>query len=179
MLREACLRIGALISVLTLTPLLCAAAPERRGDFWKAPPEPAASEASPRLPQAIRLPGIRHWHYMLRGVPDAYVDARSSIRRNAAALEGGRKLYVQHCASCHGATGFGVAGETQSLLPSPALLSFLVQKPIAVDEYLLWSIAEGGVAFDTAMPAFKDKLTRDEIWQIVMFMRAGFPEEGK
>jgi hypothetical protein len=31
----------------------------------------------------------------------------------------------------------------------------LVQQPIAVDQYLLWTISEGGKPFDTAMPAFK------------------------
>jgi mono/diheme cytochrome c family protein len=47
---------------------------------------------------------------------------------------------------------------------------------MAVDEYLLWTISEGGKPFDTDMPAFKDVLTPEEIWQVIAFMRAGFPE---
>jgi mono/diheme cytochrome c family protein len=27
------------------------------------------------------------------------------------------------------------------------------------------------------MPAFKEELSRGQIWQIIAFMRAGFPEE--
>ena len=64
-----------------------------------------------------------------------------------------------------------------SLNPSPALLAYMIQMPMSVDEYMLWSISDGGAAFGTKMPAFKDVLTRDEIWKIVTYMRAGFPVE--
>ncbi|MAT64611.1 MAG: hypothetical protein CMN57_03085 [Gammaproteobacteria bacterium] len=62
-----------------------------------------------------------------------------------------------------------------SLNPSPALLAYMIQMPMSVDAYMLWSISDGGAAFGTAMPAFKDILTQDEIWKIVSYMRAGFP----
>ena len=77
---------------------------------------------------------------------------------------------------CHGEQGLGDGEAGGDLTPSPALLGHLVQQPIAVDQYLLWSISEGGREFGTAMPAFKDKLTQDEIWQIIAYLRAGFPE---
>jgi len=51
----------------------------------------------------------------------------------------------------------------------------MIQMPMSVDEYMMWSISEGGKAFGTAMPAFKDTLSEEEIWKIVIFMRAGFP----
>jgi mono/diheme cytochrome c family protein len=47
--------------------------------------------------------------------------------------------------------------------------------PMAGDEYLLWTVSEGGKAFETAMPAFKDSLSEDQIWSIIAYMRAGFP----
>jgi mono/diheme cytochrome c family protein len=52
----------------------------------------------------------------------------------------------------------------------------MIRRPISVDEYLLWAIAEGGKQFDSEMPAFKDKLSREDIWRIVAYMRAGFPQ---
>ena len=55
----------------------------------------------------------------------------------------------------------------------------MIQRPISVDEYLLWSIAEGGKQFDTEMPAFKDALAREDIWKIIAYMRAGFPGAGR
>jgi mono/diheme cytochrome c family protein len=147
----------------------------RSGDIWRPPPATRDAEAPANLPKAMRLPGVRHWQYMLRGVPDTYADARSSAPRTIDTLRAGAALYARHCAACHGPNGFGVQDDRQSLLPSPALLAFLIQKPIAVDEYLLWSIADGGAAFDSPMPAFREVLSRDEIWQIVAYMRAGFP----
>ncbi|MEZ5857048.1 MAG: cytochrome c [Hyphomicrobiaceae bacterium] len=89
--------------------------------------------------------------------------------------EGGR-LYAPVCASCHGKSGLGDGEAGKALTPSPALLAYLVQHPMAADEYLLWSVSEGGKAFGTAMPAFKDTLKRDEIWKIIAYMRAGFPD---
>ena len=53
----------------------------------------------------------------------------------------------------------------KALSPSPALLAYMIRRPIAVDEYLLWSVSEGGMPLDTKMPAFKNKLSREEIWK--------------
>lgn len=65
----------------------------------------------------------------------------------------------------------------KALNPSPALLAYMIQMPMSVDEYMLWTISDGGAAFGTDMPAFKDVLSKDEIWKIVTYMRAGFPAE--
>ena len=61
-------------------------------------------------------------------------------------------------------------------MPSPALLSYMINRPISADEYLLWAIADGGEQFQTSMPAYKDKLSREDIWKVIAYMRAGFPE---
>ena len=119
---------------------------------------------------------MRHWTFMNEGVPDLYRGARSTVPATPETVTEGRTLYQAHCAVCHGATGMGDGEAARSLSPSPALLSYMVNMPMAVDEYLLWSVADGGAAFDTDMPAFKDTLTHEEIWTIIAFMRAGFPQ---
>lgn len=169
----------AAAATLMLAFALAGASPPDRLDLWKPAPKANEDEPSLNVPRALRLPGIRHWHYILRGVPKAYIDARSTVARSPQAIAAGAVLYGRHCASCHGATGLGAQVSAQSLLPSPPLLAFLVQKPIAVDEYLLWSISDGGRQFDSGMPAFKETLSREDIWAIIAFMRAGFPETGK
>ncbi|AZL61341.1 cytochrome c [Rhodobacteraceae bacterium HSP-20] len=117
----------------------------------------------------------RHWTYMNEGVPSAYRGARNPLRSTDETLAAGATLYAENCARCHGPTGFGDGEEGRSLTPSPALLNYLVQMPMAGDEYLLWTVSEGGKAFETAMPAFKDSLSEDQIWSIIAYMRAGFP----
>jgi mono/diheme cytochrome c family protein len=84
-------------------------------------------------------------------------------------------LYAEHCAGCHDPAGMGHGEAGLALYPSPALLAQLVRMPGGADEYLLWAIAEGGGAFASQMPAFADRLSREQIWQIIAYMRAGFP----
>lgn len=117
----------------------------------------------------------RHWTFMHQGIPAAYLGARNPLTPEAKTIAEGRALYQKNCASCHGKTGMGDGEAARSLNPSPALLAYMVQMPMSVDEYMLWSISDGGKAFGTAMPAFKDTLTKDEIWKVVTYMRAGFP----
>jgi len=117
----------------------------------------------------------RHWTFMHEGIPASYRDARNPYSPDANIIGEGRALYQENCASCHGATGMGNGEIANSLNPSPALLAHMIHMPMSVDQYLLWSIYDGGVTLGTAMPAFKEVLTQDEIWKIVTYMRAGFP----
>lgn len=118
---------------------------------------------------------LRHWTFMNDGVPTAYRGARSTVQVTTNTVAEGRALYEANCASCHGTIGMGDGEAGRSLSPSPALLSYMVRMPMAVDEYLLWSISDGGERFNTDMPAFRDVLSEDDIWKIIAFMRAGFP----
>lgn len=118
---------------------------------------------------------LRHWTFMSEGVPEAYRDAVSTVQPTPETLATGADLYAAECADCHGAIGYGDGTEGYGLVPSPALLSYLVHRPMAGDAYLLWAIADGGAAFGTEMPAYKNALTEDEIWSIIAYMRAGFP----
>lgn len=117
----------------------------------------------------------RHWAFMHEGVGAEYRGQRNPFGVSAEAVDEGRGLYATHCSICHGARGLGDGQIANSLSPSPALLAFLVQTPMAADEFLLWSISEGGQAFETSMPAFNEVLSREEIWKIISFLRAGLP----
>lgn len=130
-----------------------------------------------RMGPGMRQRMARHWTFMHEGIPADYQGTRSPFTSDAKIINEGRTLYQQNCASCHGTTGLGDGELANSLNPSPALLAYMIQMPMSVDAYMLWSISEGGEAFGTAMPAFKDALTRDEIWKIITFMRSGFPIE--
>ena len=118
----------------------------------------------------------RHWTFMHQGIPAAYRGAVNPLSPDAKTIGEGHALYQKRCASCHGATGMGDGEAGKSLNPSPALLAYMIQMPMSVDEYLLWSVSDDGAAFETDMPAFKDVLTQEEIWKVVTYMRAGFPD---
>jgi mono/diheme cytochrome c family protein len=41
------------------------------------------------------------------------------------------------------------------------------------DRYIYWTVAEGGQPLGTAMPAFKDNLSQEDIWAVVAYIRDG------
>lgn len=129
------------------------------------------------LRQGMRLRAARHQAFMHQGVPADYHDALNPLSPDDKTVGEGRTLYRQRCVSCHGKTGMGDGEGARSLSPSPALLAYMIKMPMAIDGYMLWTISEGGAAFGTAMPAFKALLSKEEIWKIVTYMRAGFPDE--
>lgn len=109
-------------------------------------------------------------------VPEEYVNAENTVGYTVGAIARGGELYATQCSECHGDLGLGNGDLAVALTPSPAMLAYLVGQPVAVDQYLLWSVAEGGKRFGTAMPAFKDKLSHKQIFEIVAYLRAGFPD---
>ena len=149
----------------------------RRGfDYWQ--PEWMVKElwGPGRMPKGMMTRLLRHTTYMSYGVPGEYDGAKSSVPASPETTAAGAALYAQNCTSCHGKDGLGDGDAENALSPSPALLAYMIRRPIAVDEYLLWTISDGGGQFQSQMPAFKDKLKRDEIWQLIAYMRAGFPQ---
>ncbi len=131
-----------------------------------------------RMPKGMMTRLLRHTTYMNYGVPADYDGARSTLAPDPETTARGSRIYAAQCASCHGKDGLGDGDAENAVSPSPALLAFMIRRPIAIDEYLLWSISDGGAQFQSAMPAFRDKLARDEIWAVIAYMRAGFPQTG-
>ncbi len=90
-------------------------------------------------------------------------------------LEEGRVLYQKNCRPCHGtaAGGDGPMGWGFRLKPAdfrdPGTIATLVEA------YLFWRIKEGGPGlppeaspWDSAMPSWKNELTDEEIWKIIL-----------
>ncbi|MFQ5882214.1 MAG: c-type cytochrome [Candidatus Methylomirabilales bacterium] len=90
-------------------------------------------------------------------------------------LEEGKVLYQKNCRPCHGTTvgGDGPMGWGFRLKPAdfrdPGTIATLVEG------YLVWRIKEGGPGlpaeaspWDSAMPSWKDELTDEEIWKIIL-----------
>lgn len=94
--------------------------------------------------------------------------AQNPTPDNPATVAFGRALYQQNCAICHGQKGLGDGPAALTLNPRPFNLQVHVPQH-APGELEYW-ISEG-IAF-TAMPAWKDKLTETERWEIVRYLQA-------
>ena len=71
--------------------------------------------------------------------------------------------------------GLGNGQASGKLRSPPADLSGSMSNPDTRDDFLFWTIAEGGTQFGTDMPAFKDPdLSDKQIWQIIGYVRAAF-----
>jgi mono/diheme cytochrome c family protein len=90
-------------------------------------------------------------------------------------IAGGKKLYQLHCASCHGPNGKGdgslaLAGGTPSDLTDD-------KWDYGSTEGENFVVIRDGVSSD--MLAYKEKLTEQQIWQIVNFIRSIGPKQAK
>jgi len=118
----------------------------------------------------------RHQLVAMRGVPAPYAEMRDPTPDSDAKLKRGTMVFDRTCSSCHGWSGRGNGPEGFFLVPVPADLEWLTGQPKdRAEPYIYWSIAEGGTRFQSEMPAFKDKLSKEDIWALTAYLRAGMP----
>jgi len=108
-------------------------------------------------------------------IPERYQDEENTVGHTLSAIAQGASLYREHCASCHGAAGEGDGPRAQALSPPMPSLPYTLEQEHSTDAYLLWTIMEGGEPVGTEKPAFENRLTTEQAWQIIAYMRAGFP----
>lgn len=77
----------------------------------------------------------------------------------------GKPFYDANCAACHGSTGHGDGPVGKSLPVAPFDLTTHV---LQHDEQYLDVVITNGRGY---MPAFKDQLTQDQIYQVIAYTR--------
>ena len=91
--------------------------------------------------------------------------------------EEGKRVYYENCLGCHGDGLNGQGHYAHGFNPAP--LSFQDVGTIAqlVESFVFWRIAKGGPGLPTegapwnsAMPAWENFLTEDEIWSVIIFL---------
>jgi len=98
--------------------------------------------------------------------------AGNPIRPIADSIERGRMLFQDNCMRCHGADGRGDGPDSADLNPAPS--DFRLHVPAHDDPQLFDYISNGFPG--SAMPAWRDQLSDEDIWNLVNFLRAEFSE---
>jgi hypothetical protein len=89
----------------------------------------------------------------------------------------GRRVYYQNCLPCHGDLMDGAGHYAHGFNPLP--LSFTDAGTIAqlTESFVFWRVAKGGVGlpregtpWNSAMPAWEDFITEDEIWAVIIYL---------
>lgn len=104
-------------------------------------------------------------------IPAPYAGMKNPFNGQADAIEEGKEIYTDNCATCHGDSGKGDGPGGASLKIKPADL----WEPAANDgdDFLVWIVSEGGAAVGKSedMPVWKESLSQDEIWKVLAFVR--------
>jgi mono/diheme cytochrome c family protein len=89
----------------------------------------------------------------------------------------GRRVYYQNCLPCHGDRLDGQGHYAHGFSPTP--LAFDDPGTIAqlTESFVFWRIAKGGpglpregTPWSSAMPAWEDFLSEDEIWSVIIYL---------
>lgn len=89
----------------------------------------------------------------------------------------GARVYVRNCVPCHGDRLDGSGQFAHAFDPVPA--DFTSNGTIAqlTESYVFWRIAKGGpglpregTPWNSAMPAWEDFLTANEIWSVILYL---------
>ena len=99
-------------------------------------------------------------------VPANFKTMKNAVAIGDASTKAGQALYTKNCASCHGKTGLGDGVKARSLKDFPGDFSkadFQGQS----DGDLFYKSKIGRAE----MPKYEGKLTDDDIWNIIRYMR--------
>ena len=130
--------------------------------YVKAGYVPVATSAAP-LPFEKALARMALHARMERELPKDV-----PVPLNEANLLGGARVYVEHCAVCHGLPGSRETAIAEGLFPKPPHLfrgKGVTDDP-AAESY--WKVANGIRL--TGMPGFEKSLTVDQIWQVALLV---------
>ena len=92
-------------------------------------------------------------------------------------VQEGMRVYYENCLACHGDALDGQGHYAAGFNPAP--LSFQDVGTIAqlTESFVFWRIAKGGAGlpsegtpWNSAMPAWEDFLTADEIWAVIIYL---------
>ena len=101
-------------------------------------------------------------------VPEEAKQLKNPLQPTAPALKSARDVYADKCAHCHGDTGKGDGRDANRYDPAPTDLTDSKKMNSATDGELFYKISEG----KKPMPVFKNKLSEDQRWELVLLIRS-------
>jgi len=114
------------------------------------------------LASAVLVYSARHW-----SAPERAKRLANPVPATPAAIAAGREIYQAHCQRCHGASGDGKGQRASELAVAPSDFTNAQEMSEKTDGELFWKITKGRLP----MPAFESKLTDQERWEAVDYIR--------
>jgi mono/diheme cytochrome c family protein len=104
-------------------------------------------------------------------VPDEFKKLQNPLQPSDSTLRSAREIYREKCAQCHGDSGKGDGPQAWMQKPSPNDLTDASHMNALTDGDIFYQITEGR----RPMPSFRNRLTPDQRWQLVLFLRTFSP----
>jgi mono/diheme cytochrome c family protein len=101
-------------------------------------------------------------------VPEEIKKLKNQVAPTESTLKAAKGIYMNECAECHGERGKGDGPKAMMHTPAPADLTDAGQMNPVTDGEIFYQISEG----KKPMPSFKKRLTEDERWELVLFIRS-------
>ncbi|WP_417809678.1 c-type cytochrome [Thioclava sp.] len=114
----------------------------------------------------------------MMGTNQGMMGASSMIggaRDGTATASGGKGLYQQDCATCHGQTGSGgvkIDGVVSSDLRSPALEKMYHDSDNLLARAILTGVDAKGQTLDPAMPRWRGSLNSQQVSSIIKYLKS-------
>jgi mono/diheme cytochrome c family protein len=99
-------------------------------------------------------------------VPANFKTMKNPVAVSDASTKAGQALFVKTCAACHGKTGLGDGPKAKSLKTVPGDFSKAISQNQTDGEHFYKTKMGRG-----DMPKYEGKLSDDDIWNIVNFIR--------
>lgn len=119
---------------------------------------------------------------VVRGLTSAGANQIPLVRQTnpvpptAESIARGNEIYSKSCVMCHGSSGKGDGPVGVTLSPRPSNFEIHMPPGIHTDGQLMEWISNGFP--DTAMPAFGDGYTEDQLWDVINYIRTFAPDQG-
>lgn len=112
--------------------------------------------------------GLAAFHRTPWVVPPDAKARKNPLNARDVNLNTVKQVYIDRCSNCHGDTGKGDGSEAMMYDPTPSDLTDPVRMGKLTDGEIYYQITEGR----KPMPSFKKKLTEEQRWQMVIFVRS-------
>lgn len=101
-------------------------------------------------------------------IPEGGKDEKSPLKPTADVIKKGKSLFDANCQKCHGPLGKGDGPDSDKSEPA-ADLTDEFRFEMNTDGVLFYKIMNGHLP---QMPAFKSKLTKDDTWAVVEYVKS-------
>jgi mono/diheme cytochrome c family protein len=104
--------------------------------------------------------------------PDGILKMKNPVAPTPDALREAADIYAAKCVKCHGPNGDGKGSATKGLDVKPRDYTDKSLMAKIPDGQLFWIILNGSDPDTTDMEGYKKKLTEEQVWKLVHYVRS-------